>query len=536
MASRAGPQVVAVKDFYQVLGVPDLASQADIKKAYRRLAKQYHPDVNPNNPSAAERFKQICEAHGTLSDPDKRKQYDQMRCPGFFDGSLGFFDGTTRRQRAGARQGAGVRAAKGEGTSHALRHSGKRLWTFVAGAKGYRVIVQERGPGRVIQARVWDPSLHGGEGGLRRVSLQHRNKVAARAYATEQAAKLERGTCELLAGKVTLARLLALYRVHHTPRKTPKQQGEDDRRIELWTRVLGAGRDPHRITRRDLEEFSAARSAGAIDGRGRPVDQEKRKSVRARPVEADINWLRWVCNWGTEWQDDQGRLLMRENPIRGYTPDPEKNPRRPVASQDRYEAVRAVADKVTMEIRWDGHRRIRRSYLAEILDIVAGTGRRITAVCSLLVEDLRLQPTAAAPHGAICWPAATDKMGVESTVPIAPAVRAALLRLLEERGIHAGYLFPCPIAADRPISKELARKWLRRAEQLAELEPQPGSAFHAYRRGWATARKHMPLPDVAAAGGWKGTEALQRCYLHADEQTMLQVVLSNAQLREVRKA
>jgi molecular chaperone DnaJ len=77
---------VAAKDFYQVLGVPDSASQEDIKKAYRRLAKQYHPDANPNNAKAAERFKEVSEAHSTLSDPEKRKQYDQMRRYGAFDG------------------------------------------------------------------------------------------------------------------------------------------------------------------------------------------------------------------------------------------------------------------------------------------------------------------------------------------------------------------------------------------------------------------------------------------------------------------
>jgi molecular chaperone DnaJ len=86
---------VAAKDFYQVLGVPDSASQADIKKAYRRLAKQHHPDANPNNPKAAERFKEISEAHSILSDAEKRKQYDQMR-------RLGAFDGAPRGPRAGA--------------------------------------------------------------------------------------------------------------------------------------------------------------------------------------------------------------------------------------------------------------------------------------------------------------------------------------------------------------------------------------------------------------------------------------------------
>ena len=94
---------MAAKDFYQVLGVSDSASQDEIKKAYRRLAKQYHPDANPNNASAAERFKEISEAHSVLSDAEKRKQYDQMRRLGAYDGAAA---GGFRRGAAAGGPGA----------------------------------------------------------------------------------------------------------------------------------------------------------------------------------------------------------------------------------------------------------------------------------------------------------------------------------------------------------------------------------------------------------------------------------------------
>lgn len=66
------------RDYYEVLGLQKGASDADIKKAYRKLAKQYHPDLNPDNPEAEEKFKEINEANQVLSDPDKRAKYDQF--------------------------------------------------------------------------------------------------------------------------------------------------------------------------------------------------------------------------------------------------------------------------------------------------------------------------------------------------------------------------------------------------------------------------------------------------------------------------
>lgn len=64
-------------DYYSVLGVPKTASDADIKKAYRKLARKHHPDLNPNDTEANKKFQQINEANEVLSDPDKRKKYDQ---------------------------------------------------------------------------------------------------------------------------------------------------------------------------------------------------------------------------------------------------------------------------------------------------------------------------------------------------------------------------------------------------------------------------------------------------------------------------
>ncbi len=66
-------------DLYDVLGVSTNASPEEIKKAYRRLAKQYHPDANQGNPQAEQKFKEVSGAHEVLSDPKKRAQYDQMR-------------------------------------------------------------------------------------------------------------------------------------------------------------------------------------------------------------------------------------------------------------------------------------------------------------------------------------------------------------------------------------------------------------------------------------------------------------------------
>ena len=77
------------RDYYEVLGVAKDASEEDIKKAYRKLAKKYHPDMNPGDKEAEAKFKEASEAYAVLSDDDKRRQYDQFGHAAF-DGSGGF--------------------------------------------------------------------------------------------------------------------------------------------------------------------------------------------------------------------------------------------------------------------------------------------------------------------------------------------------------------------------------------------------------------------------------------------------------------
>ena len=77
------------RDYYEVLGVSKDADEATIKKAYRQLAKKYHPDMNPGDKEAEKKFKEASEAYAVLSDADKRRQYDQFGHAAFENGGGG---------------------------------------------------------------------------------------------------------------------------------------------------------------------------------------------------------------------------------------------------------------------------------------------------------------------------------------------------------------------------------------------------------------------------------------------------------------
>jgi integrase len=124
-------------------------------------------------------------------------------------------------------------------------------------------------------------------------------------------------------------------------------------------------------------------------------------------------------------------------------------------------------------------------------------------------------------------------MKKEWVAPMSREVRAAINRVLAERpGIGGAPLFPSGEDPAKPVRTEVASAWLPRAEKLAGLPKQEGSLWHAFRRKWATERKHLPAPDVAAAGGWSDLNTLLTVYQQPDAETMFRVVAEPAKLVE----
>jgi len=162
------------KDFYSVLGVGSSASQDEIKKAYRKLAKKHHPDANAADPKAAERFKEISEANNVLGDPEKRKQYDEMRRLGAFDGGgFGGFGGGRSSRGAGARGGTSQTINFQDFDIGGLGGLGD-LFSSMFGGGEERTTSRQRGPekGQTVEATLDIPFRTAARGGKVPIELE----------------------------------------------------------------------------------------------------------------------------------------------------------------------------------------------------------------------------------------------------------------------------------------------------------------------------------------------------------------------------
>jgi hypothetical protein len=416
-----------------------------------------------------------------------------------------------------------------------------RRWQYTAGARGHRVTVYEyRKPGDMIWGRIWDAR----RGRYLRRSLGHRDKRRAEAWALQQAQKLQEGHSP--EAKPTLRRVINAYLEHRTATRANKDaQQEDRRRAGMWLQVLGGNYDPLEFDSADVwERFIASRRSGAINSSGDSVAAGERVQVGDRTVEADCCWLVSVLNFATQKRD--GVRLLSHNPVNlrnlkkevGDIWPHEENPQRPLASRDWLEMVRAAASNMRMEVRWNGKRELRASYLPEMLDLAWETGHRVTAICNLRYSDYL--PDAAdahgrpLPYGALRWRAQHDKKRRKSIVPLNENAQAAILRVRRDRpGIGDAPMFPCRDDPMRPITRSTAYFWIRKAEDLAGVDHVRGRAWHSQRRTWATVRKNLPNQvDVAAAGGWKGIRTMAAVYQQPDLSGMYAVITANAELRE----
>jgi integrase len=254
----------------------------------------------------------------------------------------------------------------------------------------------------------------------------------------------------------------------------------------------------------DIERYRQARVRGEVSG----------KRVGARAVAADLVSLQTMLNWATSQRTVRNEPLLDRNPLRGVKLPREKNPKRPVESYDRYVKLMKVAGDVDWR-------------LPLALTLAESTGRRLSSILNLRREDLDLDRLT---HGWLKFDAVFDKIGREAWVPLAEYSRRVLRAHLKQLPEDSEWLFPSEAKREQSVDRSTMDKRLRKAYKRVELETPDGGLWHAWRRKWATERKHMPLKDVAEAGGWRQPQTLIRCYQQSDAETFASVVLEAPKL------
>ena len=403
-----------------------------------------------------------------------------------------------------------------------------KLWGWSTGAHGSRVRVAERIAGGPIYAMT---PLAGG--GWKKVSLGHRDKERAMQEASHLAAQRGRGDEPL--ERLTVAQMFDLYSRSVVPTQCPRHQEGTRRSIELWTRFLSGTRVVETIGPSEWEAFQRVRTSGEVDGRGQVVAKaEDRRPVGARTIARELKVLRSACRRATIERTQAGGFILPYDPTRGLALPAERNPKRPTADTERYEKLQTVAHLVKMRRGWGRKATWEPSYLPTLLLLAGETGRRISAILALRWGDwLPSEGT----HGALRWRAASDKLRKDWTVPVSAPVETELRLERERRAAEPedGLVFPSLNDASKSVSLPVVSAWLRQAEKLAGLTPMDQGAWHPFRRMFACQRKHLPVKDVATAGGWSDTATLQNVYQASDQETLEAVVSGGKRLKGVRR-
>ena len=327
-------------------------------------------------------------------------------------------------------------------------------------------------------------------------SLKHRDWRRAKRQADELAAGFAspESQREAKPEPLTLGTLFDIYGEEVTPTKAEASQKYDRGTMRMFLRFFGAHRRPDTLSQRDWDRFIRARRSGRTGRSGRPVGN--------RTIQQDLKLLIAVLNWAAKSRDEEGRLLLDSNPLRGLKAPTEKNPTRVVLTQEEYEALLKASASMDWRFR-------------VALVIAHETGHRIGAVRQLGWSDIDMEARI------IRWRAENEKTGYEHRTPVTAEVLAVLeeARTRNPRTGNAPVL-PAPKDPSRCLDRSRVRVWWQKAERLARLEPKRGRGWHSLRRKFASDLMDQPLKVLCELGGWKTAQTVLQCYQRADQDRL----------------
>ena len=283
------------------------------------------------------------------------------------------------------------------------------------------------------------------------------------------------GKAEAEPEPLTLEMLFEIYGEEVTPTKVERVQYRDRIGTRMFLDFLGRDRRPKTLSQRDWDRFIRDRRAGRIGPSGKPVSN--------RTIELDLKFLLAVLNWATKSRDEEGRLLLDSNPLRGLKTPKEKNPTRIVLSEEEYQAMLGISRQVD----W-------RFHVAFVL--AHETGHRIGAIRNLRWGDIDFEGRD------VRWRAEHEKTGYEHVTPMTDEAVAVLEEAREANpGNGESLVLPAPRDPSVSISGGAgghlvaqgraargtgarARERLALAEAEVRFRPHGPSAEGAVRAGW----------------------------------------------------
>ena len=336
------------------------------------------------------------------------------------------------------------------------------------------------------------------DGRKMRRSLRHRDWARAKKQADEIAAGLAEPVAtdvtEAKPEPLTLKTLFDIYGEEVTPTKAERSWKYDRSAMSMFLRFFGKHRKAATLSQRDWDRFIRARRAGTTGGNRQPAGD--------RTIQRDLKFLLAVLNWAARSRDEEGRLLLESNPLRGLKAPSEKNPTRVLLTQPEYEALLRVADEVDWRFR-------------VALVLAHETGHRIGAICQLRWSDIDLDTNS------IRWRGEHEKTGYEHRTPITSMVQAVLVEARRRNpGIGDAPVMPAPKEPSACMTRWLASSWWKRAEEFAGLEPKWGRGWHSLRRKFASDLMDLPLKVLCELGGWKTPQTVLQCYQRPDEDRL----------------